>query len=48
MQGARPGRHGACEIRWAMGLKMPLIDYAPILPNKFLLSDAPRPRSHAE
>ena len=27
MQGARPGRHGACEIRGAMGLEMPLIDY---------------------
>ena len=24
MQGARPGRHEACEIRGAMGLEMPL------------------------
>ena len=24
MQGARPGRHGACEIRGGMGLEMPL------------------------
>ena len=23
MQGARPGRHEACEIRGAMGLEMP-------------------------
>ena len=25
MQGARPGRHEACEIRGAMGLEMPLL-----------------------